>query len=37
MDDPLWNIVGIASGTGPTNIAAHKDEYLAEAYASERE
>lgn len=36
-DDSFWNIVGIAAGAGPTNVAAHKDEYLAEADASETE
>lgn len=34
--DPLWSIVGIAHTTGPTDVAANKHRYLAEAYAAER-
>ena len=32
-DDPLWNLVGAFRSDEPTDIASHKDEYLAEAYA----
>ncbi len=31
-DDPLWEIVGIASIEGPTDLARNKHHYLAEAY-----
>lgn len=34
-DDPLWNIVGIGSSQGPTDVSANKHKYLAEAYAAE--
>jgi hypothetical protein len=30
--DPLGNIGGIGSSEEPTNVAEHKDNYLAEAY-----
>lgn len=30
-DDPLWGIVGIGSSPEPTDIANHKDEYVADA------
>lgn len=33
MDDPLWNIVGIAHSEGPTDVSQNKHKYLAEAYA----
>ncbi len=33
MKDPLWEIRGIVDGPGPTDVAANKDRYLAEAYA----
>jgi excisionase family DNA binding protein len=36
-DDPLWNIVGIGESAEPTDIAAHKLEYLADAYAPKAE
>lgn len=36
MNDPLWAIRGIVDGPGPTDVAAHKDAYLAEAYAAKR-
>lgn len=34
-DDPLWNIVGIATSDEgePTDISVNHDKYLAEAYA----
>jgi excisionase family DNA binding protein len=32
-DDPLWNIVGIGASAEPTDLAQHKLEYLADAYA----
>jgi len=35
-NDPLWNIVGIASSEGPGDVARNKHEYLAEAYAKKR-
>ena len=31
-DDPFWEVVGIGQTAEPTNIAEHKDAYLAEAY-----
>jgi hypothetical protein len=31
--DPLFTIRGIIDGLGPTDMAANKDNYLAEAYA----
>lgn len=30
--DPLWEIVGMGSFDGPTDIARNKHHYLAEAY-----
>lgn len=35
MDDPLWDIVGIARGAGTENVSGNVDEYLAEAYLDE--
>jgi excisionase family DNA binding protein len=41
MDDPLWNIVGIADKLapnrppGPTDVSSNKHKYLAEAYLAE--
>jgi hypothetical protein len=32
-DDSLWNIVGMAESAGPTDVAKHQHDYLAEAYA----
>lgn len=32
-DDPLWDIIGIAETTGPTDVSENKHKYLAEAYA----
>jgi excisionase family DNA binding protein len=34
-DDPLWNIVGIASTAEPTD-ASKKHEYLADAYSPQK-
>ena len=34
-DDPLWNIVGMASSAEPTD-ASKKHEYLADAYAPQK-
>lgn len=34
-DDPLFSVIGIGRSGKPTDIATHKDEYLAEAYLSE--
>lgn len=34
MEDPLWNIVGIGRTDPPTNVAEHKDEYVADAIDS---
>lgn len=34
LDDPLWKVMGIAAEAGPEDVAAHKDHYLAEAYAA---
>jgi hypothetical protein len=35
-NDPLWNIIGVADAAGspndPTDVAANKHEYLADAY-----
>ena len=28
MDDPLWDIVGIAHGAGAENVSGNVDEYL---------
>ncbi|MGH2561745.1 MAG: hypothetical protein ACRDJH_21980 [Thermomicrobiales bacterium] len=36
IDKPLWGIAGIGSSAEPTNVAKLKDEYLAEAFESER-
>lgn len=33
MDDPIWNLVGMGSSTGPGDISENKHKYLAEAYA----
>jgi len=33
-NDPLFTIRGIIDGPGPTDMAANKDQYLAEAYAT---
>lgn len=30
-DDPLWDLVGFISTGEPTDIAEHKDEYIADA------
>ena len=32
LADPLWEVVGIGYSDEPTQIAEHKDDYLAEAY-----
>jgi excisionase family DNA binding protein len=37
LSDPLWNIVGIAQASGPTDVSENKDKYLAEAYSAEHE
>ncbi|MGH2561749.1 MAG: hypothetical protein ACRDJH_22000 [Thermomicrobiales bacterium] len=37
FDDPLWGIVGIGSSKEPTNVAEHKDDYLADAVMPPRE
>jgi hypothetical protein len=34
LDDPLWQVMGIAKEAGPEDVAAHKDRYLAKAYAA---
>lgn len=34
VDDPLWDIVGIAHSDGPSDVAANKHRYLAESYAA---
>lgn len=31
-DDPLWNLVGIASSKGPTDVSENKQKYLAQVY-----
>lgn len=31
-DDPLWTIVGLAHGKGPTDVSENKYHYLAAAY-----
>jgi hypothetical protein len=36
-NDPLWGIAGIGSSKDPTNVAEHKDDYLAEAYEDRHE
>lgn len=35
-DDALWRVVGIGQSEEPTDIAKHKDDYLADAYAAKR-
>jgi len=35
LDDPLWTIVGIATGAGSENVSGNVDKYLAEAYADD--
>ena len=37
MNDPLWNIVGIAASEGPGDVSENKHKYLAEAYAPREE
>lgn len=32
LDDPLWQVIGIALEAGPEAVARGKDTYLAEAY-----
>lgn len=34
MNDSLWNMCGVVDGPGPTDVAANKDKYLAQAYTS---
>ena len=34
FEDPLWRIVGIGRSEDPTDVAANKHQYLAEAYAA---
>src|SRR5579884_3539173 len=36
MGDPLWNVVGIGETEEPTDIAGHKDEYIASAHVPRR-
>jgi len=36
-DDPLWNIIGLWQSEEETDIARHKDRYLADAYAPKPE
>jgi hypothetical protein len=36
-DDPLWNIIGRWQSEEETDIAQHKDHYLADAYAPKPE
>lgn len=33
-DDTLWNIVGMGSSEGPTDVSGNKYEYLSDAYES---
>jgi excisionase family DNA binding protein len=35
--EALLNLIGIGSSAEPTDVAKHKDEYLAEAYEARRE
>ena len=35
-NDPLWNIVGMASSEGPGDVARKKHNYVAEAYATKQ-
>lgn len=37
FDDPLWGIVGIGRSEEPTNVAEHKDDYLADAFMPAKE
>jgi len=32
LDSPFWDIVGIIDDDGPTDVAANKHKYLADAY-----
>lgn len=32
-DDPLWNLVGIATSDGPGDVSENIKKYLADAYA----
>ncbi|MBA2277078.1 MAG: helix-turn-helix domain-containing protein [Chloroflexia bacterium] len=34
--DPLWNIIGMAETDEPTDVAEHKDDYLAAAAEGRR-
>jgi hypothetical protein len=31
-DDPLWSIVGVIDGDGPTDVSSSKHRYLANLY-----
>ncbi len=37
FDDPLWGIVGIIDGDGPTDASVNHDKYLADACADTHE
>ena len=34
-DDPLWKVVGIGRSGGKTNVAANKDDFIADALMAE--
>jgi hypothetical protein len=34
FDDAIWDIVGMASGDGPTDVSSNHHEYLADYYAT---
>lgn len=33
-DSPLWRLIGIAGSGEPSNVALHKDEYIADSIES---
>jgi hypothetical protein len=35
VDDPLWQIVGMARSEGPGDVAENVNKYLSEAYLSQ--
>lgn len=36
-DDPFWNLIGIARSSGPGDISANKQKYLAKAISPRHE
>ena len=36
-EDPMWRIIGMATGEGAADVAENHDKYLADAYADTHE